>query len=88
MEGALVREKGWGRSQGLEGALTIREHQIFDCVCLDTPVKYCELRLKGGKYRECLFFVMVIQDQGFSGHDGVFLRFGNLVKDLMEIMGL
>lgn len=32
--------------------------------------------------------MMVIQDQGFPGPDGVFLRFGHLVKDVKEMMGL
>lgn len=44
--------------------------------------------MKAGNYKEYLLCVMVIHDQGFPGPDGVFLRFGHLVKVLMEMMGL
>ena len=32
--------------------------------------------------------MMLLQDQGRLGLDGIFLRFRHLVKDLMETMGL
>ena len=45
-----MREEGQGRSQGLEGALAVRRHQVFDH---DTQVgmEGHEVRVKGGNYR-------------------------------------
>lgn len=61
-----------GRSCRLEGALAVRGHEVFNLICLDTPVemKACEVRGRGGDYREDLFCVMVVQDQGLSGYNG------------------
>lgn len=39
-----------GRSCRLEGALAVRGHEVFNLICLDTPVemKACEVRGRGG----------------------------------------
>lgn len=48
----------------------------------------CEVRGKRDPYGEHLLCLMVTQNLAFPAFYGVFLRFGYLVKNLMEIVGL
>lgn len=80
--GRLGTILGSRRSSGSQKALSV-------CACLDNQVgtEACEVRQGGDHYREHLFCLMVMQVLAFLA-PVVFLGFGHLFKDLMEIVSL